>query len=119
MILEHLRDRITGRAKKGEKRSPQWSRFRKRHLKREPWCMVCGAHKQLQAHHIIPFQYAPDLELEPSNVITLCTGGRFRSLNCHLIVGHLGSFEQTNEAVRSDAAEWAVKLRAREYRCLT
>ena len=113
MLLEHLRDRIQGKAKKGEKRDPAWKDVRRQFLLEHPRCASCGSKRKVQAHHIIPFQYAPDLELEFDNLLTLCTGGRFRGLNCHFIVGHLGDFRRVNEMVEADAAEWSIKLRKR------
>lgn len=63
-------------------------------------CAVCGKKKSwklsLQVHHIVPFSVNPDLELEPSNLITLCG-------DHHLWVGHLGWFQSWNPNVVEDA----------------
>jgi 5-methylcytosine-specific restriction endonuclease McrA len=56
----------------------------------------------LQVHHIVPFSTAPDLELEPSNLITLCMG----EFDCHLRLGHGGSFRHYNPLVVEDATEF-------------
>ena len=116
MILENLKDRLQGKAKLGELRSKDWPRVRRRFKKKHPHCAVCGSRRKVQIHHIVPFQFAPDLELEETNLISLCTGGRFKGLNCHLIFGHRGSFQKVNEAVEAVAAEWSVYLDAKQYR---
>jgi hypothetical protein len=56
----------------------------------------------LQVHHIVPFSVAPDLELEVSNLLTLCMG----DFDCHLRLGHGGSFRCYNPRVIEDAAEF-------------
>ena len=116
MLLEHLKDRLEGKAPKGAKRDPRWPAKRRSFRQRYPTCAVCGTRRKVQIHHIIPFHLAPELELKTSNLIPLCTGGRFKGLHCHLIFGHLGDYQRVNEAVRAVAAEWAVYLNAREYR---
>jgi 5-methylcytosine-specific restriction protein A len=67
-------------------RSPKWRAVRARHLKAHPECAACGSRVGLQVHHIKPFHLAPALELEPSNLVTLCeyVGG----LECHEMLGH-------------------------------
>src|SRR5271166_1802855 len=55
-----------------ESRSPKWPAVRAAHLAIEPACAFCGHTKDLQVHHILEFRVRPDLELEPSNLITLC-----------------------------------------------
>jgi hypothetical protein len=49
----------------------------------------------LQVHHILPFHLNPQLELDPSNLITLCMG----KLECHLIIGHGGDYKDYNPSV--------------------
>jgi len=80
-------------------RSGKWPRVRKQHLKEHPRCAVCGGRKNVEVHHICPYKQAPELELEPTNLITLCN-----HLRCHLLVGHLGSYHSWNEGVRRMAA---------------
>lgn len=69
-------------------RSPHWRAVEKAHLAREPACVACGGVERLQVHHVIAFEADPSLELEPSNLLTLCEGPRL----CHLLIGHGGSF---------------------------
>ena len=87
----------------GESRSPQWPGVRKAHLEREPACRVCGGTSKLEVHHKKPFHLFPDLELEDSNLITLCEG--WKNCNCHLVIGHHGNFKKFNDTVVADAAK--------------
>jgi len=70
-------------------RSKDWPKVRAAHLKKQPRCMACGSGKNLAVHHKQPFQWFPQLELDPENLITLCEGD---TLNCHLWLGHCGNF---------------------------
>jgi hypothetical protein len=49
----------------------------------------------------MPFHDQPSMELDPKNLITLCMG----KTECHLTIGHGGSFEQYNPNVARDAAD--------------
>ncbi len=73
-----VRARVTGR------RSPQWPAVRRLHLAANPRCAACGRTESPEVHHLEPVQVAPDRELDPANLITLCGGSR----NCHLAIGH-------------------------------
>ena len=108
-FFEKFKDRIQGKAKKGEERSDLWPIVRDEFLKSNPTCAVCGGTKKLQVHHIIPFNIAPDMELDTTNLITLCTAKKF-GVNCHLLIGHLGNFKRANVSVRADAAYWKERL---------
>jgi 5-methylcytosine-specific restriction protein A len=81
-------------------RSPHWSAVEKAFRKDHPECAACGSIKHLNVHHIKPFHLFPELELDPTNLITLCMD----TLECHLQVGHLGNFKKFNINVRNDAA---------------
>jgi 5-methylcytosine-specific restriction protein A len=97
----------------GKKRSSLWSKARKDFLAKNPNCAVCGASKgKLEVHHIKPFHLHPELELDPTNFITLCEN-KNDGVNCHLLFGHLGSFKSLNENVVSDAALWNKKIKSR------
>lgn len=98
----------------GLARSPQWSRVAKEHLLREPACAACGYKgRKLQVHHIKPFHLHPQLELDPDNLITLCTA---RGREHHLLLGHLDEWASFNEHVRADVKRFyhksAVQIRA-------
>ena len=90
-------------------RSPRWSAVRGAHLKRNPTCAACGTRDKLEVHHVRPFHLFAHLELDPSNLLTLCeTGG-----NCHLMLGHLKFFKSYNLDVRKDAEVLLQKIKAR------
>ena len=94
----------------GVGRSKDWPRVRKEHLKNNPVCEMCGSKKSIQVHHINPFHLHPQLELEPKNLITLCG---WLGHNCHLIHGHLNSFQSWNKEVKQDALRLTLKIRNR------
>lgn len=108
-IKERIADRITGRVPRGMKRSPQWPEVRKEHLKKYPKCAVCGSLKKLQVHHITLFSDDPSLELNPKNLITLCTSKKY-GFNCHHLIGHSTVWTQPNIDVRKDARELSEKI---------
>lgn len=93
----------------GAKRSGKWPTIRKAHLKKNPTCAVCNGNKKLEVHHIRPFHTHPELELQPSNLITLCENMK-DGANCHLLIGHLGSFKSVNLDVIKDAKTWNKKI---------
>jgi len=80
-------------------RSPKWPAAQKKHLKAHPTCASCGSAKNPQVHHKMPFHLHPELELDPTNFITLCMDN-----DCHLIVGHGNSFKAYNPNVVQDAS---------------
>ena len=92
----------------GAKRSSGWSGVRKENIK--SFCELCekkgGLLRPLELHHIFPFYLKPELELEPSNFITLCR-------HCHLHFAHLGSFKSYNVDIKKDALLWQEKRRTR------
>jgi 5-methylcytosine-specific restriction endonuclease McrA len=108
--MSALKDLRRGNTKK-RRRSSGWRRVRRRHLKANPSCAVCGSTKSLEVHHVIPFSRRPDLELEPSNLLTLCDSLAKRGLNCHHLFGHLRNWRRANPTVTFDAEVWRMKLR--------
>ena len=106
---ERILDRIQGKALKGQKRADNWLEFRDAYVRDNPCCVICGARKKLQVHHIVPFHIAPDLELDRTNLLTLCVNKK-HGINCHLLVGHLGNYRKTNPNVVLDAMTWKYKL---------
>ena len=109
-----IKDKREGDKTHGATRSPEWDKVRKAHLKDYPNCAVCGGDKKLQVHHIRPFHLHPNLELDPTNLITLCENGN-KEIDCHIFCGHLGSFKSYNVNVEKDAQYW---LSSRENRPL-
>jgi 5-methylcytosine-specific restriction protein A len=90
-------------------RSKKWPALERKFSKIHPTCSACGGTDQLQVHHIIPFHLKPELELEMSNLIMLCMG----ELDCHLRLGHGGSFSCYNPNIVVDAAEFLKNIEAR------
>ena len=87
----------------GAARSGKWSEVRRDFLKLHPACEACGIKDDLNVHHIKPFNQFPELELDPSNLITLCRKHHFE-------VGHLGNWRTANATVRQDAAKIRIGL---------
>ena len=89
-------------------RSSQWRKLRAAHLLKEPTCVACGRAGELQVHHIIPVSFAPALELDPHNLITLCASP------CHITFGHFMNYHCYNKNVRKMAAEYRKAMSKRE-----
>jgi len=111
-IVRHLIDAAQGKHPIAAARSPHWPKVRADYLKLHPVCELCGGKDTLTVHHVRPFHLHPDLELDPSNLITLCEAKK-DGVNCHLFAGHLGNFRSFNKDVRADAAEWSAKIKNR------
>lgn len=111
-IVQHLVDVAQGKAPIGARRSSRWPHVRAEHLKANPCCAVCGGKEKLEVHHRRPFHLHPELELEPTNLITLCEANR-GGVNCHLWFDHLGNFKSFNANVADDAAAWLRKFTTR------
>ena len=109
MILTQVKDIIQGKASLRCKRSSKWPATRKAHLKKFPFCAVCGGEKKVEVHHIVPFHENPSLELDPNNLVTLCEG--IKSFNHHLHYGHFGDYKKINPNVVEDAKIWREKLK--------
>jgi len=81
-----------------KKRSKHWHKVRQEFLKENPECAVCGTNKNLNVHHKKPFHLYPELELDKNNLVTLCMS----KMECHLLIGHGGSFLKFNNNIESD-----------------
>jgi 5-methylcytosine-specific restriction protein A len=90
-------------------RSKKWPALERKFSKMYLTCVACGGKEQLQVHHIVPFHVKPELELELSNLIMLCMG----EYDCHLRLGHGGSFSCYNPNIIADAAEFLKNIEAR------
>ena len=105
-----------------DKRSPQWIKTRKTHLKKFPECAACGNKNPsvLNVHHIQPYNLFPERELDPKNLITLCESSDvFLGQNDHILFGHLMDWKESNPRVVQVAKEvrkMADKLR-KEQAC--
>lgn len=95
------RDKATGR-----KRSSRWQSVRAGFIQGKA-CAACGATKNLNVHHVLPFHLHPELELEPDNLIVLCEN---KIPNCHYHFGHNAlSWSCYNPSVRVDAATFLTR----------
>lgn len=83
-----------------DKRSPHWQHVRAVWLHLNPKCAACGDTKNLQVHHKKPLHLHPELELDPSNFITLCEDNAH---NCHYVFGHAGNWHGYVPTVAADA----------------
>ena len=88
-------------------RSPEWINVRKEHLRNHGTCAACGRDKKLEVHHIKPVHLFSELELDPSNLVTLCADP------CHLIFGHLMNFKSYNKTVSEDSSVYLDKVKNR------
>ena len=93
-------------------RSPHWPQARSKHLASNPACAACGSTRNVEVHHKEPFHLHPEKELDPDNFITLCESDK-NGVNCHLLFGHLGSYQSYNPEVVADAATWRSKMAGR------
>jgi 5-methylcytosine-specific restriction endonuclease McrA len=93
----------------GAPRSGAWPRVRREHLAEHPACAACGRAREVEVHHVIPFHDQPELELDATNLVTLCADP------CHFVHGHLLNWKRSNPHVRSDAAQY--RKRMAEYGC--
>jgi 5-methylcytosine-specific restriction endonuclease McrA len=84
-------------------RSRGWSKLRRQFVREHPFCAACGRKKRLQVHHIQDFSEYPELELEFTNLTTLCS-------RCHLYFGHLLSWKSINPHVISDSTWFSDKV---------
>lgn len=71
-------------------------------------CAACGHNRHVEAHHIIPFDESPELELIIANLIPLCDDPK-RGLRCHLREGHLGDYRIANPSVRADVERFRLQ----------
>ena len=102
-LISNIKDKIAGKVPTGTKRSPKWDGVRSAYLMAHPLCAVCCGKEKLQVHHKQPFHFNPTLELDLTNLITLCEAPGH---NCHLVIGHAGNFKGYNPDVTSDAITW-------------
>lgn len=104
MILATTRTRAPRALRKHDpRRSNHWPSVRKAHLKLQPACQMCGTMDELEVHHIRPFHLHPELELEQSNLITLCEK---RGHDCHFVAGHFHNWRAFNPNVIADVQHY-------------
>jgi len=83
-------------------RSSSWDKVRNAFLDGKE-CRACGKLSDLEAHHVLPFHLAPELELDPGNLVALCR-------RCHLVFGHLGCWQCVNPEVLADSDAYRQRL---------
>jgi hypothetical protein len=83
------------------KRSSKWPGVEHAHLKAFPTCAACAGTKHLQVHHVRPFHLDQALELDPTNLITMCMA---MGCDAHLLIGHGDNFKAAVLEVRDLAA---------------
>lgn len=86
-------------------RSHKWKNLRKIHLNNNPHCAACERSNKLDVHHIKPFNLFPEEELNPENLITLCSNP------CHIVFGHFMNYKKWNPEVVKDCEEYCKKLK--------
>ena len=94
----------------GAVRSSEWRRIRNEFLQEYPECFVCKRKENLIVHHQKPFHLFKELELEKSNLVSLCESA---GMNCHITYGHLGNFKSYNPEVKNDLLIWRKKVEER------
>lgn len=103
---------LTVMAVEGVSRSPHWAAVRHAYAVQNPACAACGGLKLIQIHHKKPFHLHPDLELDPSNFITLCESPERL---CHHRIGHSLDWKAFNPHVVDDAAISFQRIEERKY----
>jgi hypothetical protein len=88
----------------GAPRSGKWPRVRREHLANNPACIACGRTTGVEVHHVQPFREKPELELDPTNLVTLSAD------HCHFVFGHGLNWSTANPRVREDAAAYRRRL---------
>jgi hypothetical protein len=87
----------------GGPRSSKWTKTHDAHLEKNPTCLACGTNENPQVHHIKPFHLFPELELEPTNLVTLCMKPYHY---CHFVFGHAWNWSTNNPNVFEDAKRY-------------
>jgi hypothetical protein len=83
-------------------RSSNWRKVRADHLIKFPYCSACGKTKDLEVHHIIPYQIDSSKELDPDNLITLC------GTSCHFVFGHFMDWKSWNPNILEDSKAYYI-----------
>jgi hypothetical protein len=91
-----------GVATAGVPRSPKWAAWLKAFLRGKA-CIACGQREGLTGHHVVPFHVDRSRELDPLNVVAICSD------RCHIVHGHFNDFALANPTVREDCAAYLAK----------
>lgn len=110
-LTGYFRHQPSNRLMAAALRSSHWPTVRRKWLADHSTCRGCGTTKDLQVHHKRPFHLHPELELSPTNLITLCEHN-----GCHYALGHFYSWSDFNPKVEEDSTEWLTKLEAHRHK---
>jgi len=82
----------------------KWRRVRNQFYATHQTCAMCGAAKDVQVHHILPWHLYPDLRYTHTNLISLCQP-------CHFRFGHGRDWKAYNPDIGnlSEAARESLK----------
>ena len=104
-LLGYRRDYGLAAAGPGRARAPGWEALSRQLRSERPECECCGLPTTV-IHHVLPFHVHPSLELDKTNLIALCN-------ECHLRIGHGGSFRAWLPDCRRLAATIRAAIAAR------
>lgn len=90
----------------GIPRSSSWRIARRNHLKTFPRCALCNTLSEIEVHHVTPYHIAPDRELDPENLLTLCRPH-------HFLFGHFLDWTAYNPDILQDVSDWRAKILSR------
>jgi len=116
--VETLQEMLGEPEKRQGERDARWRSVRNEHLRTHSFCIACGNTDSLEVHHIKPFVQNPELELDPDNLVTLCTCSSRGKMNCHLIMGHNGSMHEHNPNVVHDSVQMLKRINRSLYNSL-
>ena len=94
----------------GASRSGRWPKLERDWLKLHDACAACGSTDQVSVHHKMPFHLAPERELDPANLISLC-----EKHGCHFSFGHNYDWHAYNLHVEEDARLQSRRVQQRKY----
>lgn len=108
-FFRHVVDVAQKKTTVKKRRSRFWRSVRKKHIKANPTCAACGTRKRLEVHHMKPFALYPELELDRTNLQTLCQRD-------HFAVGHLYDYRAYNYWSLEDARQIKNNVNTRLYK---
>lgn len=83
-----------------------WPKVKRVYLRNHRECAACPRRTNLDVHHKVPIWVNKNLELDESNLMTLCK-------EHHLFVGHLMSWKSWNPGADVHAALWKKRIEQR------
>lgn len=93
-------------------RARGWTSLRNEWIASHSTCACCGIDTQLAVHHVKPLHLFPELELDDTNLITLCQRPeRF----CHYIFGHFFDWMAYNPDIKRFAPLMLKRIQNKKY----